>query len=411
VTLTDESKSIGLFLNRLSWFYWYRENPDGTVRQDAIFYDSVLSPNGLTEVFCEPGDETCAFNTILIAPFFDRIGVVSGTGEAVCQFGGNLDCVSEVVIPQFDCGDSAIQAGTAITFAGTTITGGDAIAGTAITGITTFVDGEIVTTPLDVDALSIAVNLAWEAAMEVRDDATDIASEMGSLTFTAGTWRAGILTIVAGATVTLDGQDDPDSVFLFQSDANMLVGAGCTIALVNGAKAENVVWALGTLLSAGSDVDFQGSILAATAITFGATTVVQGSVVAANGAITFGASNDVTGCVVAAIAPITFGAGNSVTVGLPPPSRTLRSRKLLVKSAQTNRNSPSSFRETIVSKNMKPLVRALQEEEGPADALNRFEIALNIIPGAEAYSSAFLASLSVPALLASSFALSFALFP
>jgi hypothetical protein len=92
VTLSDEAKSIGLLLNRITWFYFYRETLDGTgidVRQDSIFSDAVVDPQGLTVLSCEPGDELCFFSTILKAAFFNVPGTVLGIGEAVCQFGAN----------------------------------------------------------------------------------------------------------------------------------------------------------------------------------------------------------------------------------------------------------------------------------------------------------------------------------
>jgi hypothetical protein len=335
VTISDDSKDSGLFLNRLTWFYFYRENLDGSgidVRQDAILNDAIVSPIGLTDLSCEAGDETCAFSTILIASFFNRQGTVLGIGEAVCQFGGNdqgsatepapapapapvetLAPTAEPLFSDFACGTSAVIAGTSITFAGSTISGGDVAAGAAITGIYTVLGGEVVSTPVDVPQLGVDIVGALDAALEIREDAMVLASEIGSLTFKPGTWRAGFITVVAAATVTLDGEGDPNSVFLFQAETTMLLGAGCKIILANGAKAENVLWALGTTLSAGAGTVFEGSIIAGSVITFGADTVVRGNVVAGS-AITFGATNAFGGCI-AALAAITFGASNSVTIG------------------------------------------------------------------------------------------------
>jgi hypothetical protein len=73
----------------------------------------------------------------------------------------------------------------------------------------------------------------------------------------------------------------------------MAVGAGVKIVLINGAKAENVVWALRTSAVFGANVDFEGSILAGTAIVFGADVKVYGCVVAGT-AITFGAGDSVS---------------------------------------------------------------------------------------------------------------------
>jgi hypothetical protein len=176
----------------------------------------------------------------------------------------------------------------------------------------------------------------WVAGMATRDDVMEIPSPgngdpafPGDSIITAGTWHASTISIAAGKTITLDAQGDPDAVFLFQADTTMLVGAGCEIILLNGAKAENVLWAVGTALSVGEGVDFQGSVVAGTAITFGANTDIRGSIlggaaitfgantvvdgsVMAGAAITFGTATEVNGSVVA-VAAITFGTTSTVT--------------------------------------------------------------------------------------------------
>jgi hypothetical protein len=224
----------------------------------------------------------------------------------------------------------AVHAGTAITFAASTIVGGDVGAGTAITGGYTLHEGEVASI-VDLTELAADITDVWAAVMAPRDNVTAILiPEIGGVTFTPGTWHLGSISIVADATVTLDGQGDPNSEFLFQADTTMLMGAGAKIILINGAKAENVAWALGTTVTIGADVVFEGSILAGTAIVMGARTVVDGSILAgtattfgadtvvggsvvAGSAVTFGTTTVVQGSVVA-ITAITFGALNSVTV-------------------------------------------------------------------------------------------------
>jgi hypothetical protein len=207
----------------------------------------------------------------------------------------------------------AVHAGSAITFADTTVSGGDVGVFPDGTNPITDITGEyeIVHGILDntVD-FAPSVDHAWNAALALRDDAMVIATEIGGITFTPGTRRSGTFNIAAGATVTLDGQGDSNSVFLFQAVSTMVTGAGCRIVLTGGAKQENVLWALGTALTTGANNVFRGSILAGSAITFGADNEVYGSVVART-AITFGARNKVYGCVVALTA-ITFVVHNSV---------------------------------------------------------------------------------------------------
>lgn len=94
VTTTEQSKLAGLYMNRVNWFYFYRDNgADGIVQQNAIIPDSVRSPNGLTDYDCKPGEDPCGWDTILFANFFDRpgVGIVEGVGEATCQFGQTID--------------------------------------------------------------------------------------------------------------------------------------------------------------------------------------------------------------------------------------------------------------------------------------------------------------------------------
>jgi hypothetical protein len=102
VTTSDDSKLNGLYLNRINWFYFLRENSDGQVRQDSIVFDAQPSPMGLTNYDCQPGDELCPFDTILMAQFFDRagVGIVQGVGEATCQYGNNT-VEAPVTLPPF----------------------------------------------------------------------------------------------------------------------------------------------------------------------------------------------------------------------------------------------------------------------------------------------------------------------
>jgi hypothetical protein len=184
--------------------------------------------------------------------------------------------------------------------------------GIAMSGGHTIDDGEVAYTTDTTQFIASATH-AWQEAMAIRDEHMPILDpEIGGLTFTPGTWRSGTpITMLTGTTVTLDGQGDHNSKFLFQVATGMVVGVGCKIVLKNGAKAENIEWAVGTLFTTGTDVDFKGSIMAGTAVTFGANTVLEGSILALS-LVVFGAKNEVNGCIVA-LSAITFGAENYVS--------------------------------------------------------------------------------------------------
>jgi hypothetical protein len=86
--------------------------------------------------------------------------------------------------------------------------------------------------------------------------------------------------------VTLDGNNEANPVFLFQALSTLVTAADTYFILKNGAKAENVYWALGTAATLGANSVVEGSILAGTAITFGMNSELHGCALAQS-AVTF----------------------------------------------------------------------------------------------------------------------------
>ena len=86
--------------------------------------------------------------------------------------------------------------------------------------------------------------------------------------------------------LVLDGQGDPNAVFIFQTDSTLTTSTGSTIALINGASECNVFWQVGSSATLGSGSLFVGNILALTSITVQSSTVVRGRALARNGAVT-----------------------------------------------------------------------------------------------------------------------------
>jgi hypothetical protein len=79
----------------------------------------------------------------------------------------------------------------------------------------------------------------------------------------------------------LDGEDDPNSVFLFQSPTTLVTAEGASFTIIYGAEVvENVYWALGTAATLGARSVVEGSILAGTAITFGRKSELHGCALA-----------------------------------------------------------------------------------------------------------------------------------
>ncbi|HEU4750357.1 MAG TPA: ice-binding family protein, partial [Acidimicrobiia bacterium] len=87
-------------------------------------------------------------------------------------------------------------------------------------------------------------------------------------------------------TLTLDGENNPDSVFIFQTDSTLITSTASTVALINGAQQCNVFWQVGSSATLGSNSVFVGNILALTSITVTTDVTVQGRALARNGAVT-----------------------------------------------------------------------------------------------------------------------------
>jgi hypothetical protein len=166
---------------------------------------------------------------------------------------------------------------------GTSITGSVMFdnAGNA-TGAFQFDIGEVVN-----DSVSFAAHVleAHTAAMQEPSIAMEI--EMGGLIFTPGTYRSGsAINFAHGTVVTLDGKNEANPIFRFIAGSTLVTAADTYFNLVNGTKAENVLWTLGTAATLGARSVVEGSILAGTAITFGTKSKLNGCALAQS-AVTF----------------------------------------------------------------------------------------------------------------------------
>jgi hypothetical protein len=215
------------------------------------------------------------------------------------------------------CGGFAVHARTTVTFDGTqsTVVGNVGVSpGTSITGSYAFdpiavgsaATGGVVSTS-DSAAFAETVRVAQLALVAVQVEivmggltfsgpgVTNMAIEMGGLTFPPGIHRSGsAINFAHGTEVTLDAEGDPNATFLFQAGTTLVTAADTKFNLVNGAKAENVIWALGSAATLGARSVVEGSILAGTAITFGTGSVLNGCALAQS-AVTFESGGTVNG--------------------------------------------------------------------------------------------------------------------
>jgi hypothetical protein len=161
--------------------------------------------------------------------------------------------------------------------------------GTAITG---FPPGTVTGTTHSADAASnkaqADVGLAYADAAG-RGPAIPIAGSLGGKTFTRGVYKSASFAV--DADITLDAQNDPNAVFIFQSGSTLGSAASSHVKLVNGAQACNVFWQVGSSATLGASSTFAGSIIALTSISMGSGIVMDGRLLAHNGAVTLIGSN------------------------------------------------------------------------------------------------------------------------
>jgi hypothetical protein len=98
----------------------------------------------------------------------------------------------------------------------------------------------------------------------------------GNFTITPGVYISSThSTINVTGDLILDGQGNPNALFIFQAPSAALTAtpgsplAHVRILLINGAKASNVWWQVGSSATIGSYAEFQGSVVASASITMG----------------------------------------------------------------------------------------------------------------------------------------------
>jgi len=130
-------------------------------------------------------------------------------------------------------------------------------------------------------AHGVASNIC--ACAFAKTGSTLIGAALGGVTFAPGVYStAGAAGAAAGTIITLDGATDKNGQWVFQIPGAFTLGANVEIRLINGAKACNVFWVIGTpdvnaATTIGANNFFIGHICAYGAITSGIVIDTKGS--------------------------------------------------------------------------------------------------------------------------------------
>jgi len=152
--------------------------------------------------------------------------------------------------------------------------------------------------------------------------ATSISGTLDGVTLTPGAYSS-ITSLGLTGVLTLDAQGDSNAVFIIRSNSYLVTAASSAVVLANQAQAKNVFWAPQDYFTAGADSIFKGNVLAATYISIGARTAIEGRLFSRLSYVVFGSGNadSVFGITGIGTTEITAtGSALSPTFGTPTPT-------------------------------------------------------------------------------------------
>jgi type VI secretion system secreted protein VgrG len=114
---------------------------------------------------------------------------------------------------------------------------------------------------------------------------TSTQGALGGLTLPDGVYALSSLTVDLVGNLTLDGQGDPSSVWVFKAPSTLITASASSVTLINSASACNVFWQVSSSATLGTGSLFVGTILALTDITVTTGVTVDGRALARNGQV------------------------------------------------------------------------------------------------------------------------------
>jgi hypothetical protein len=250
--------------------------------------------------------DNCTFTLSIDVTTFDctNIDINNTVTLTVTDAAGNTDTTTAnvTILEHFKDTLDLRSLGSFEAFTGTgAITNAGAITGDvgtnagALTGFTStsFIGNvyfnDALTAQADIDLMKVYIHL--NNIFETYPGTHAPAFGSGEL-ITPGVYSIGGAGSVAG-TLTLDGQGDPNAVFILKFKGAFTAGAATNINLINGADAANIYW------------------VAQGAISIGANSTIKGTLLAYPGAITLGVNSSIEGRLLSSVGAITVAAGGT----------------------------------------------------------------------------------------------------
>ncbi|MFF9770130.1 ice-binding family protein [Streptomyces sp. NPDC014636] len=182
----------------------------------------------------------------------------------------------------------AVLAGSATTNTGPSVITGDVgvSPGTSISGYgpPAVVNGTLHSADTVAQDAQTDLTAAYDDAAGQPSDGA-LPPDAGDLTLVPGVYTASSTLGLTG-TLTLDAQENPNAVWVFQIGSGLTTASSSRVSLINGASPCNVFWKVGSSATLGTNTDFAGNILAMTSITVTTGATIEGRALARNGAVT-----------------------------------------------------------------------------------------------------------------------------
>ena len=192
-------------------------------------------------------------------------------------------------------GNYTVLAGQSITNTGPTkVTGNLGLEPGSSVGLGILVSGSI-----DIDNANAinGQNILTAAINDAKSrTATTIGAELGGTTLVGGVYTTGSSFSISSEPLTLDGQDNPNTVWIFQVPSSLTTVTG-NVVLTNMANGCNVFWQVTSSASLGTNTTFYGNIMSTASITLttGAKIPEGRTLAQVGGSITFD-TNMIGGC-------------------------------------------------------------------------------------------------------------------
>ena len=144
------------------------------------------------------------------------------------------------------------------------------------------------TTGFSTSLAAADLNLIYTDIMAISATSTTHPLVFGNDTLLPGVYDIDGAASISG-TLTLDGDSDPNALFMIRATGAFNTGAGVNVVLINGATARNVFWIADGAIGIGASTTLPGTLFShGSAVAVGANCTVTGRLLTTLGAISFG---------------------------------------------------------------------------------------------------------------------------